>query len=146
MKLQSLVLLVLLCAVAQGKVFDRCEWYKFLKDNGMDGVGGGTLADWVCLTEHESNFNTQALNRNKKDKKNRIFTDYGILQISSKYWCTDGGPNVANGCNIACEKLFDPIEAIKCAKIVVKDPNGMKAWVAWKCRCQGQDLAKYVEG
>ncbi|WP_369041788.1 hypothetical protein, partial [Acinetobacter baumannii] len=29
----------------------------------MDGYRGVSLANWVCLTKHESNYNTKATNR-----------------------------------------------------------------------------------
>ncbi|XP_072319243.1 lysozyme C-like [Eucyclogobius newberryi] len=143
MKLQSLVLLVLLCAVAQGKVFDRCDWARLLKSRGMHNFQRVSLADWVCLTEHESHYNTRATNRNTDGS-----TDYGIFQINSKYWCKDGGVSRANGCGINCADLLtdDPTVAINCAKRVVRDPNGIRAWVAWQRYCQGRDLSQYTVG
>nr|XP_036848427.1 lysozyme C, milk isozyme-like [Manis javanica] len=33
---------------------------------------------------------------------------------------------------------------ISCAKRVVKDPNGMSAWVAWVKHCKGKDLSTYL--
>ncbi|KAK7929858.1 hypothetical protein WMY93_006253 [Mugilogobius chulae] len=143
MKMQGLVLMVLLCAVAQGRVYTRCEWAQLLKDQKMDGFKGVSLADWVCLTQHESNYNTSAKNTNKNGS-----TDYGIFQINSKYWCDDGKPNATNACGIKCADLLDnnPLDDINCAKRIVQDPNGIAAWVAWKCRCKGKDLTKYSKG
>ncbi|KAK7929865.1 hypothetical protein WMY93_006260 [Mugilogobius chulae] len=102
-----------------------------------------SLADWVCLTQHESGFNTRATNRNTDGS-----TDYGIFQINSKYWCKDGGVSRANGCGIQCSALLsdNPSTAITCAKRVVRDPNGIRAWVAWQRNCQGRDLSSYTAG
>ncbi|KAJ0051175.1 hypothetical protein NL108_015428 [Boleophthalmus pectinirostris] len=143
MKMQGVVLLVLLCAVAQGKVFDRCTWARLLKSKGMHNYREVSLAEWVCLTQHESNYNTRATNRNTDGS-----TDYGIFQINSRWWCRDGGVSSSNGCGIQCSALLsdDPSVAIECAKRVVRDPNGVSAWVAWQRHCQGRDLSSYIAG
>uniref|UniRef100_A0A3Q2QTP6 lysozyme n=1 Tax=Fundulus heteroclitus TaxID=8078 RepID=A0A3Q2QTP6_FUNHE len=101
------------------------------------------LSSGVCLTQHESNFNTRAINRNTDGS-----TDYGIFQINSKWWCSDGGVSRGNGCGIRCSELqTDDVEkAIRCAKRVVDDPNGIGAWVAWKAHCQNRDLSSYLRG
>ncbi|KAK7807664.1 hypothetical protein U0070_006381 [Myodes glareolus] len=134
---------LLLSVSVQAKVYERCEFAKILKRNGMDGYRGVSLADWVCLAQHESNFNTRATNYNPGGQS----TDYGIFQINSRYWCNDGKtPRAVNACGIPCSILLqdDITEAIKCAKRVVRDPQGVKAWVAWKSRCQNRDLTQYI--
>ncbi|XP_055079573.1 lysozyme C-like [Periophthalmus magnuspinnatus] len=97
----------------------------------------------VCLTENESHYNTRAINRNTDGS-----TDYGIFQINSRYWCKDGGVSAANGCGINCSDLLsdNPTVAINCAKRVVRDPNSIRAWVAWRRNCQGRDLSRYLAG
>ncbi|XP_029940623.1 lysozyme C-like [Salarias fasciatus] len=139
--MKSLVFL-LLVAVSSAKVFERCEWARVLKRHGMDGFRGISLADWVCLTQWESHFNTKATNSNSNGSK-----DYGIFQINSRFWCRDGSFS-HNGCNISCDQLLtdDVTAAINCAKRVVSDPNGIRAWVAWRNRCAGRDLSSYVRG
>uniref|UniRef100_A0A672GQD3 lysozyme n=2 Tax=Salarias fasciatus TaxID=181472 RepID=A0A672GQD3_SALFA len=141
MVMRSLVFLLLL-AVSSAKVFERCEWARVLKKYGMDGYRGVTLADWVCLSQWESSYDTGATNYNGLGS-----TDYGIFQINSRYWCEDGSPT-SNGCNIKCSELLsdDVGAAINCAKRVVKDPQGVRAWVAWKRHCENQDLSSYVQG
>ncbi|XP_072318882.1 lysozyme C II-like [Eucyclogobius newberryi] len=141
MKLQSLVLLVLLCAVAQGKVFDRCEWARCLKKHGMDGVGGGTLADWVCLTEHVSGYDTKAKNPGVWEGS----TDYGIFQINSRYFCRDDGPHAVNTCGVRCSAVLCPKAAIECAKEVAIY-IGLNAWQPWSTHCHGKDLSSYTAG
>uniref|UniRef100_A0A8C6HTH1 lysozyme n=1 Tax=Mus spicilegus TaxID=10103 RepID=A0A8C6HTH1_MUSSI len=91
--------LLLLSVTAQAKVYNRCELARILKRNGMDGYYGVKLADWVCLAQHESNYNTRATNYNRGDRS----TDYGIFQINSRYWCNDGKtPRAKNACGINC--------------------------------------------
>ncbi|KAK9532947.1 hypothetical protein VZT92_010304 [Zoarces viviparus] len=134
---------LLLVAVASAKVFERCEWARVLKANGMDGYRGISLADWVCLSKWESSYNTRATNVNTDGS-----TDYGIFQINSRYWCNKGQGTTSNGCNIRCSELLtDGVSvAINCAKRVVRDPNGIRAWVAWGRHCENQDLRSYVAG
>ncbi|XP_071376788.1 lysozyme C II-like [Centroberyx affinis] len=135
---------LLLAAVASARVYDHCEWARVLKAHGMDGYYGHSLANWVCLSKWESDYNTEAIHHNSDGS-----TDYGIFQINSRYWCEDyrtpGGKNV---CGILCSELLtgDVSIAIRCAKRVVQDPNGIGAWVAWRNHCQYQDLSSYVAG
>ncbi|CAO2581729.1 Lysozyme C-1 [Lemmus lemmus] len=134
---------LLLSVSVQAKVYERCEFARILKRNGMDGYKGVSLADWVCLAQHESNFNTKATNYNPGGRS----TDYGIFQINSRYWCNDGKtPKAVNACGISCSVLLkdDITQAIKCAKRVVRDPQGIKAWVAWRNRCQNRNLSQYI--
>ncbi|KAM4719432.1 lysozyme C-like [Anableps anableps] len=143
MKMMKNLLLLLLVTVASAKVFERCDWARTLKRNGMDGYRGVSLADWVCLTQHESKFNTQATNKNTDSSR-----DYGIFQINSRYWCNNGGVSATNGCGISCSQLLtdDVSVAINCAKRVVSDPQGIRAWVAWRAHCQNRDLRSYLSG
>ncbi|CAN9504737.1 unnamed protein product [Ophioblennius macclurei] len=140
--MRSLVFL-LLVAMSSAKVFERCEWARVLKSQGMDGYQGISLADWVCLSQHESSYNTKAINNNSDGS-----SDYGIFQINSRYWCKKDGASSHNGCNINCSELLtdNPNVAITCAKRVVRDPNGIRAWVAWKSHCANRDLSSYVSG
>ncbi|XP_037609032.1 lysozyme C-like [Sebastes umbrosus] len=141
--MRSLVFL-LLVAVASAKVYQRCEWARVLKANGMDGYHGISLANWVCLSKWESDYNTGAINNYNSDGS----FDYGIFQINSRYWCNNGQTPTSNGCNIRCSELLtdDVSVAINCAKRVVRDPNGIGAWVAWRRHCEGRDLSSFVAG
>nr|ADZ44620.1 c-type lysozyme [Oplegnathus fasciatus]BAK19960.1 lysozyme C [Oplegnathus fasciatus] len=140
--MRSLVFL-LLVALASAKVYQRCEWARVLKNHGMDGYQGYSLANWVCLSQWESSYNTRAINHNTDGS-----TDYGILQINSRWWCDDGRTQSSNACSIRCSELLtdDASVAINCAKRVARDPNGIKAWVAWRNHCQGRDLSPYLAG
>ncbi|XP_028640205.1 lysozyme C-2-like [Grammomys surdaster] len=135
--------LLLLSVSVEAKVYERCELAKILKSNGMAGYRGVSLADWLCLAQHESNYNTQATNYNPGGQS----TDYGIFQINSRYWCNDGKtPKAVNACGISCSALLqdDITQAIQCAKRVVRDPQGVRAWVAWQKHCQNRDLSQYT--
>ncbi|RVE65457.1 hypothetical protein OJAV_G00116770 [Oryzias javanicus] len=140
--MKSLVLLLFVVG-AGAKVFERCAWARLLKESGMDGYRGVSLANWVCLTKHESNFNTSSVNHNR-DRS----TDYGIFQINSRWWCDDAQTPTANGCNIPCSALLtDNVAiAINCAKRVVRDPSGIAAWVAWRVHCKNKDVSSYISG
>ncbi|XP_004632211.1 lysozyme C, kidney isozyme-like [Octodon degus] len=145
MKTLLLVGLVILSGTVQSKVFKRCELAKTLKAKGMDNYHGISLANWMCLAKAESDYNTQATNYNSGDQS----TDYGIFQINSRYWCNDGKtPGAVNACGIPCNALLndDISQAVTCAKRVVQDPQGIRAWVGWKKNCQNKDLKPYING
>uniref|UniRef100_G3Q2S7 lysozyme n=1 Tax=Gasterosteus aculeatus aculeatus TaxID=481459 RepID=G3Q2S7_GASAC len=153
------VVFLLLVAAAGAKVYERCEWARVLKANGMDGYGGYGLADCskdarnvplfygiirVCLSYSESGYSTTATNFNTDGS-----TDYGIFQINSRWWCEDGRtPRSKNACSISCSALVsdDVRVAINCAKRVVRDPNGMRAWVGWRNHCEHRDVSSYLAG
>ncbi|KAG5834153.1 hypothetical protein ANANG_G00258400 [Anguilla anguilla] len=140
--MRALVFL-LLVAAASAKVFERCELARTLKAAGMDGYRGVSLGDWVCLTRWESAYNTSATNHNKDGS-----TDFGIFQTNSRWWCNDGVTPSENGCNILCSRLLSPdiSDAITCAKREVRDPHGIRAWVAWRKYCEGHDVSPYIAG
>ncbi|VTJ84972.1 Hypothetical predicted protein [Marmota monax] len=108
--------------IVQGKVYERCELARTLKRLGMDGYRGISLANWVCLAKWESSYNTRATNYNPGDQ--------------------------INACGISCNALLqdDISQAVTCAKRVVRDPQGIRAWVAWRNHCQNRDLTQYIQG
>ncbi|XP_037549109.1 lysozyme C isoform X1 [Nematolebias whitei] len=139
--MKFLVFALLLVAGANGKVFERCDWARTLKEHGMDGYKGVSLANWVCLTQWESSYNTRAVNHNS-DKS----TDYGIFQINSRYWCKDGHTKSSNTCKVSCSDLLaDVNKSINCAKRVAAH-QGVGAWVAWRAHCKNKNLSKYLRG
>ncbi|XP_058863042.1 SLAM family member 8-like isoform X1 [Acipenser ruthenus] len=97
----------------------------------------------VCLAYYESGYNTAAVNRNTDGS-----TDYGIFQINSRWWCSNGVTSSSNACHISCSKLLtsDISDDIECAKRVVRDPNGIGAWVAWRNHCKGRNMDSWVVG
>ncbi|XP_054447490.1 lysozyme C, milk isozyme-like [Pteronotus mesoamericanus] len=124
------------------KIFSKCELARKLKAHGMDGFHGYSLANWVCMAEHESNFNTLAFNGNNDNGS----SDYGLFQLNNKWWCKDKKYPSANACKKMCNKFLDDIidDDIACVKRVVQDPKGMSAWVAWVNHCKNKDLSKYL--
>ncbi|XP_075885295.1 lysozyme C-like [Nelusetta ayraudi] len=137
----KLLVLLLCVAAASARVYERCQWAGVLKNSGMHGYHGVSLANWVCLTNWESHYNTQAINHNVGS------TDYGIFQINSRWWCDDHQTKTANGCRIDCSELLtdNVAAAIACAKHVVQE-QGISAWVAWRKHCQNQEVSKYLAG
>ncbi|XP_042309917.1 lysozyme C-like [Sceloporus undulatus] len=128
---------------AEGKKIERCKLARELKRHGFNGFLRSTVADWVCLVAHESNYNTSAI----KDKGHSH--NYGLFQINSKEWCDDGKTSGAqNACHIKCSKfLNDDIEDdSKCVKKIALKAHGLSAWPGWKEHCKGKDLSKYVKG
>ncbi|XP_052021665.1 lysozyme C-1-like isoform X2 [Apodemus sylvaticus] len=93
--------LLLLSVSVQAKVYERCELARTLKRNGLSGYSGVSLSDWVCLAQHESGYNTEAINYNPGDQS----TNYGIFQINSRNWCNDSKtPDAVNACGIPCSE------------------------------------------
>ncbi|XP_027729717.1 lysozyme C-like [Vombatus ursinus] len=145
MKILILLGTIFLPVAVHGKVMERCELARILKKYGMDGYNSISLADWVCLAKWASNYNTKAKYRNDVDGG----TDYGIFQINSFYWCNDGRtPGAMNGCGMSCTDVmtYDIIKSIKCIRRIVREPKGIRAWLAWKNRCQGRNLSIYLHG
>ncbi|XP_072900919.1 lysozyme C-1-like [Hemitrygon akajei] len=144
----GLFVLSLLLVLVNAKIYQRCELARTLKRFGLDGYYNCSLANWVCMAFYESRYNTTAVNPNKRHGA-VVSTDYGIFQINSKWWCNDGKTQGAkNICRIPCAKLLndDLSDDSRCAKLIVKDNKGMKAWVAWKKYCRGKDVSKFVRG
>ncbi|XP_035908481.1 lysozyme c-1-like [Anopheles stephensi] len=123
-------------AVSSGKVearrYDKCELVRELYNSG---IPKSQLADWVCLVQWESSFDTKAINNQNTDGS----TDYGLFQINNRYWCDShyGG----NECNISCNSLLsDDISiAIECAKLIYRR-MGFEAWYGWRDHCKGRQL------
>ncbi|XP_039941489.1 lysozyme C [Hirundo rustica] len=138
-----LVFLGLALPGTQGKRISRCEMVKILRRNGFEGFEGTTVADWMCLVKHESDYNTKAYNNNGPSR------DYGIFQINSKYWCNDGRtPGSKNACRISCSKLQDDNidDDIRCAKMIAREAHGLSPWYGWKNNCRGKNLSSFVRG
>nr|XP_028606918.1 lysozyme C, milk isozyme-like [Podarcis muralis] len=97
----------------------------------------------VCTAFHESRFDTSAVGP-PDSNGNR---DYGIFQISSRWWCDNGHRPTANVCETSCNAFLndDITDDIKCAKRIVLDHQGMGAWVAWKEHCKGKDLSEWTK-
>uniref|UniRef100_A0A670Z8S5 lysozyme n=1 Tax=Pseudonaja textilis TaxID=8673 RepID=A0A670Z8S5_PSETE len=119
MKTSYLVFLFLVVAVARSNaiVFDICSFSAILKENGLEGFSGTTIAEWICLVFHSSGFDTSALNVGPRA------TNHGIFLLSAKWWCDDfKTPHARNYCNVSCEALRDVniTDDIQCAKKLIR--------------------------
>uniref|UniRef100_A0A3Q2ZXQ3 lysozyme n=1 Tax=Kryptolebias marmoratus TaxID=37003 RepID=A0A3Q2ZXQ3_KRYMA len=94
----------------------------------------------VCLTQWESQFDTQKTHKNKNGS-----TDYGIFQINSRWWCDDGETESANTCGISCN---GERRSPNCSDAFTDPAAGAFVCfrVAWRTRCRGQDLSSYLAG
>lgn len=97
------------------------------------------LPMWSCIAEYESRFNTDAIGKRNLDGS----YDYGIFQISDKYWCQPQEQNKskdlyysANECNLNCSQLLldDITQAVRCARIILKQ-QGWSAWSVYGVYC-----------
>ncbi|KAM3962228.1 lysozyme-like [Aphomia sociella] len=124
------LLLAILCAVVDSKVFTRCQLTRELLKNNYPRT---FLSNWVCLIEQQSDRNTSAFVMKSPRRKY-----YGLFQIGSE-WCKEG--RRGGKCDISCEALLD--EDIKddgeCA-LKVFELEGFKYWTKWETRCKGHTL------
>ncbi|CAG9760720.1 unnamed protein product [Ceutorhynchus assimilis] len=140
-KLQIIGLVLSLSLISDAKVYSKCEFAKQMRKHGI--TNRNHLGTWTCIAYHESRFNTKAINHNTGD--------YGILQISHLYWCSDSN-TPGKGCHITCKSLLgeDITEDIVCAKKVYAEHqrltrNGFNAWTTYKAFCLG-DQTKWISG
>lgn len=97
---------------------------------------------WLCIAEYESRFNTHVIGSRNLDGS----LDYGIFQISDKYWCQphyieedNDVPiyrHTYNECFVNCTNLVadDITAAVKCAKQIRKQ-QGWSAWTVYEEFC-----------
>ncbi|XP_077185475.1 lysozyme C, milk isozyme-like [Paroedura picta] len=145
MKIQLLApLFFLLIAENEAKVFRRCELIRILEKEALNGYYDYSLGDWVCMAYYESRYNTSAVGPPNSDGS----MGYGIFQINSSWWCSNGDGMTANGCQTSCSSFLDDdiSNDIQCAKRIVCDPNKMDAWVSWTNSCKGRDLSQWSAG
>nr|CAI5832882.1 unnamed protein product [Callosobruchus analis] len=90
------------------------------------------LSTWVCIVQHESLFDTAAMNRGSGD--------HGLFQISEIYWCSPPG----TGCNRDCSYFRDDdiADDVQCALTIHKEHtrlsgDGFTAWAVYPLYCKG---------
>lgn len=127
-----------------GRVFERCELARELVYE--HAIEREKVATWVCIAQHESNFNTSAIGRLNADGSE----DHGLFQISDIYWCSP--PGVGWVCGLSCARLEDNdiSDDVQCMKKIYKEHqeingNGFKAWTVYSAYCAG-DVSHYVNG
>ncbi|XP_067633605.1 lysozyme 1 [Eurosta solidaginis] len=91
---------------------------------------------WLCIAEYESRYNTHVVGNRNADGS----SDYGLFQISSRYWCH---PDVGivkyyafNECNVNCSALLqdDITETVQCARTIQRR-QGWSAWSVYSFYC-----------
>ncbi|XP_078416691.1 lysozyme C-1-like [Cetorhinus maximus] len=145
--MKILVVLSLLFMVTSGKVYEKCELARILKDKGLDGFHRHSLANWICMVETESGFNTN-LTRHYRNLGIITSTNYGIFQINNMEWCDNGMATFSyNLCQISCNSLLDDdiTDDIQCIKSVVVTQLGMDIWPGWKKNCLGRDHSHFLD-
>ncbi|XP_067129532.1 lysozyme c-1-like [Centruroides vittatus] len=130
-----LTLCLFLTGNLEGKKFGRCELANRLVKNG---IPYRYVPTWVCIAYHQSRLDSSFLGPIYNGHR-----EYGIFQISSRYWCAPPGPH--NDCGMSCEALIDDNidDDIRCAKKIYAR-HGFDAWNAWKAHCKGRDLSGFI--
>ncbi|CAD7002439.1 unnamed protein product [Ceratitis capitata] len=122
----------------KGKVFKRCELAQELYFKHKFPMQD--IATWVCIAQHESNYDTAAVGRLNGDGS----ADHGLFQISDLYWCSHdsfGG----KACNIPCTKLLDSDigDDVQCVRIIYEEHtrlsgDGFTAWTVYNRNCRNR--------
>lgn len=71
-----LIVILLLLNLSAAKIYDRCELANQLLT--VHNFPESQLADWLCLIEGESSYNTGAISQPEYDG----VRDYGLFQVS----------------------------------------------------------------
>ncbi|XP_028134252.2 lysozyme C, milk isozyme-like [Diabrotica virgifera virgifera] len=128
----AFILLVL--PLAYCRIYDKCTLARELLN--VYKFPRWQIPTWICIVEHESHFNTAAINSQTHDN--------GLFQISQIYWCDP--PNHPQGCQVQCSKLRDDDihDDVTCVKKVYDEfqrtkGNGFKAWTTYDAYCNGNN-------
>ncbi|XP_062839512.1 alpha-lactalbumin-like isoform X1 [Anolis carolinensis] len=110
--------------------FDRQVWCKTGEEDSLNLCN--ICCSRMCIAYHSSKYNT--------DHKNRF--GFGIFHFDSQVWCKTGEEDSLNLCNICCSKLADMNihDDIKCVKKVVRSPEKLDQFWAWKAVCKSEPL------
>lgn len=121
------------------KIYNPCELAKELRY--VHKLPEDQISKWVCIVEHESNYNTSARNPGSGD--------HGLFQISEQYWCSRN--SVGYGCNANCASFRDNYIAddVKCVRRIYDEHtaisgDGFDAWAVYPLYCKG-DTSRYIE-
>ncbi|XP_066152401.1 uncharacterized protein [Euwallacea fornicatus] len=123
--------------VVFAKVYERCDLVRELRN--FD-IPNDEIPTWVCIVQHESNYNTSAMNP--------ASGDHGLFQISQIYWCSPPGDGY--GCNSACSEFRDDdiSDDLQCVRRIYNEHkrisgNGFNAWTVYPLYCK-DDLSRYM--
>ncbi|XP_061391442.1 lysozyme 1B [Musca vetustissima] len=143
--LLSSLILLMHCKETQTRRLQPCELAGQLY---ILDIPKEELPLWLCIVQYESRFNTHVIGSRNTDGS----LDYGIFQISDKYWCkppttTEDPPLVHyfNECEVDCMDLMqdDITEAVKCAKLIRKQ-QGWSAWSVYGEFCNDTSNAAMI--
>ncbi|XP_075169545.1 lysozyme 1B-like [Haematobia irritans] len=126
------LLLIFTCHPTLPLRLERCE---FAGQLYILDIPKEEIPLWLCIVEFESRFNTDAIGSRNLDGS----LDYGIFQISDKFWCkpqNETDIHFYNECNVDCIDLTqdDITKAVKCAQYI-KKKQGWTAWTVYKEFC-----------
>ncbi|XP_012688691.1 lysozyme C [Clupea harengus] len=139
--MRAIVLLALVCMpLCLARKLSRCETVKIFKTEGLDGLDGHSLGNYVCMAYWETKY------KSHKVREADVGKDYGIFQINSFQWCDDGTAGGKNLCKMSCADLLnDDLKAsIACLKTIVAR-DGLKAWDTWSKYCKGHNMKRWVK-
>ncbi|XP_066254525.1 uncharacterized protein [Euwallacea similis] len=132
----SITFVLILCVVF-AKIYQRCDLARELRN--LD-ISNDEIPTWICIVQHESNYNTSAMNP--------ASGDHGLFQISQIYWCSP--PGNGYGCNSPCFKFRDDdiTDDLQCVRRIYNEHkrisgNGFNAWTVYPLYCK-DDLSSYM--
>ncbi|XP_062609970.1 lysozyme C, milk isozyme-like [Saccostrea cucullata] len=143
MKMTGMTIIFISATVlaVSGKTFNKCE---LAKELARHGVAHGDIANYVCMAEHESGFNTHIRSAANSDGTH----DHGIFQIND-FWNCDPqiGLPTMNGCNHPCSDFRndDISDDIRCVQQLKREHHGFGFSYAWRDYCQHID-SNYLRG
>lgn len=125
------LLLLLIAALGEAKVYSKCD---LAKELGKNGISRTFYGNWICLANAESAMDTTKVTRLPNQT-----ASYGIFQINSKQWCRPG--RKAGVCNMKCEDFLDDdiTNDIECVKLI-QSRLGFNGWPVWVKKCKGKEL------
>ncbi|KAI8036839.1 lysozyme [Drosophila gunungcola] len=125
-----LILLLLGLKQVESKKYQRCELTHVLVEKY--NFDKSFISNWICLVEHESELNTSKITNMENKSKN-----YGLFQINSRGYCTEG--KKGGQCNKKCEDFSndDIGDDIACARMI-QEREGFKYWKGWERSCRNQ--------
>ncbi|XP_067324514.1 lysozyme C, milk isozyme-like [Anolis sagrei] len=142
MQLSLLFHFCLLLIGNEAKQFYKCAVARILKAEGMDGYGGHSLGDWLCVINYTSDFDSHFKENYFTSKKR-----FGMFQIDNNEFCNEYCSDSENKCSVHCSKLVDDDirDDIACAKIIVNSPHKIEYWRVWKDYCSNKNNSKWLK-
>ncbi|XP_060560672.1 lysozyme c-1-like [Ruditapes philippinarum] len=129
-----------------GATKSKCDVVNALK---AEGVPDADMRDWLCLVQHESNYEYNVTKYKMAGSAIGSVT-LGIFQFNNAYWCGNANGTSSPtcwklrtfGCADACNTFLDPdiSNDANCA-VRVKNCDGFHTWVGWAQNCVNDTTA-----